>query len=154
MKERVAGPERDPETGSQATEVPEGIKLQSLPCQLFPPFVFLVPGAKKPMGKWERMQIPALENDPGALTEDGLLPALPPTPLGPYTPPWGSHQQGPDPGSSCKFCPALRLTTLGRRMTTETLASLAENWMQFPAWRSPPPLSPSHHASLTKHYSP
>lgn len=46
----MAGPERDPETGSQATEVLEGIKLQSLPCQLFPPFVFLVPGAEKPMG--------------------------------------------------------------------------------------------------------
>ena len=68
------------------------------------------------MGKTERMQIPALGNDPGALTEDGLPPALPGTLQAPHpTPPWGSHQLGPDPESSCKFCPVHGLTTLRER---------------------------------------
>lgn len=74
MKWRAGGPERDPETGARVTEV-----LRALPSLLFPAFVFLVPETEKPMGKTEHMQIPALGNDPGALTEDGLLPALPGT---------------------------------------------------------------------------
>ncbi|KAJ8779873.1 hypothetical protein J1605_012163 [Eschrichtius robustus] len=59
--------------GSQATEVPEGIKLQSLPCRLFPPFVFLVPRAKKPVGKRER---PLEKPDCVSTTQKGKPPAL------------------------------------------------------------------------------
>ena len=44
------------------------------------------------MGKTEHMQIPALGNDPGALTEEGLLPALPRTLQAP-------HPTPPDPGA-------------------------------------------------------
>ena len=121
---------------------------------------FCFPGSRdwEARGKTEHMQIPALGNDPGALTEDGLLPALPGTLQAPHPthPTLGSHQLGPDPESFCKFCPAHGLTTLRERSTTtETSATPWQRtgWNSLPGC-SCPLLSPSHGACLRDSSSP